>query len=1111
MSTTSINIVIGGVAAVAIGSGANIGINEMHQQAQADFARSYIIEYANTANAMFIEDGAWPSDLSTIKTHMAAVPAPRDFAEPILTVREDGALIFTINASDTKEATRLVKSNLDTNFAVNGTKVTYTVTPPQGSALRNVYKTEIDSTNKLAFSPNKSIDLNSHQITALDEVSVSSLVTNCVLLGSSSVCDGGSGNLQITTSLAQISQNLQASTTINASIVELINSLKAKTLTAIDLTSENTTAGDMIISAANLTNADINLLTSISANMKSILSEKLTVSGNTKLANLIGNNASFTNLTGTDFNVSAKAVMKALEVNGLSGGYAQAEIANIAQLIATTGEIDNLTANLIEVNKLIAAKGVIDDIRATTASSQSVVLTKGTISTLNTTTFKGKLVDLGAAVIKANLTVDSGTIGTVTSDSATLTQLNSSKLNSVAINGKSLNVSNLLTVKDIVVTDAATITGNAVVSGLTKTKALNATGSTSIGNILTALRLVVNNDLIVMNVLKSKDLNVTNNATLNEVAVTTNLGTQNATANTKSTASTMTVTGNATVGGVASITQNASANSMTVTGKATAGQLVAGTGSIQDLNSSNLSASNKLQAVNLLTQFQATINNAVTTNLSATNSSLGAISGVSLVLSNKVQANTAALNSINVIGLATLGTLESTGSTLIRGALNVTTDITGQKNLSAGNVTAPTANIGIVNANTVTAAGNITTGNALTSSGGNLNTANSIYINHDSRILTVEQFKAECASNWTYACSGTLPKLQDISCTGCTQTSNASGSFSATSLSKIIDCPAGCNYSWTVGAGLYKTSCLNGSVSAGQVKSVNCLVNASPTVGVDQTLNSNVKLSVTHSQRAALAVQNDYAVTWSFVGATPSGSIICTNCNKEQSGSGVFNASILANIGNCEAGCSYVWTFGSGVAADVCANGSFSSASQAISCKVKSSPEVPAGQKLESNVKVKVTSNSSASKFYEDSYPISWENVVSYNLNDESKVSCNGSCINCNSAPINCTANMMGRRSPRITATASISAIVEGACRPGDDCVYTFTPRIEFQTGPTPQWIVSGNTIRVSITNTCSSGNWIESELQLSIHVNNKTLNQTFSLSNYLTLVVGCSDTQNDL
>jgi hypothetical protein len=1110
MSTSTINFAVGGVAAVAIGAGANVGINEMHQQAQADVVRSYIVEYANTANAMFIEDGAWPSDLSTIKAHMAAIPKPSNFAEPKLAVRGDGALIFTIDTADTKEATRVVSSNIDTNFEVNGTKVTYTVTPPQGSALRNVYKAQIDSTNKLAFSPNKTIDLNDHNIGGLDDIVVNTLVTNCVLLGSSSVCEGGEGKLQITTSLAQISQNLQASTTINASIIELINSLAAKTLTADDLISENTTAGDMIISAANLTNADINLLTAISSNMKSVLSEKLTASGNTTLAGLIGDNATFTQLTGTDFNVSAKAIIKALEANGLSGDYAHADIANIAQLIATTGEIDNLTSNLIEVNKLIAAKGVISDLQSATASSQSVVVTKGAVSTLNTTAFKGKLVDLGAAVIKANLTVDSGTLGSVTSDSATLTQLNSSKLNSVTINGKALNVGNLLTVKDIDVTDAALITGSAIVSGLTKTKTLATSGSASIGNILTALRLVVDNDLITANLLKSKDLNVANAASFGDVAVSTSLDTQSATALSKVTAATMTVSNNATVGGGTGVAQNATADSMSVSGKATSGKLASSTGAIQSVTTTNLSVANKLQAVSLLTQYQASINQAITTNLAATNSSLGAISGVSLALSGRVQANTAFLNGLTVSGLATFGSLDNYGSALIRGPLNVISDLRGQKNLSTGSVTAQTANISIVNANTVTAAGNITTGNALTTNGGNLNTANSVYINHDNRILSVEQFKAECTSNWTYACAGTLPKLQNISCTGCAQTSYESGSFSATSLSKIIDCPAGCNYAWTVGAGISKTSCLNGSVSAGQTKSVSCLVSASPSVGVGQTLNSNVQLSVSHSQRASLAVQNDYGVTWSFVAATPTGSVSCSNCNTVQSGSGVFNASLLANIENCGAGCSYEWSFGSGVVADVCSDGSFSSGSQSISCKVKSSPTVPAGQKLSSNVTVKVTSNVAPDKFFQKTANINWENRVSYDLNDESKVYCNGTCVNCSAAPTNCSASGMGNWRPQRDGVSSVSMVVSGACRAGDVCDYTFTPSLLFGTG-WPAYLVSGNSIRLTMFNNCSNGAWRAAEVGVSIRVVNHTLNQTWSFYRNVHLETGCADTLKDL
>ena len=84
--SSSFNLSIGGVTAIALATGSGYGINEQYQQAQAENARSYILEYAKTANSMFMSDGAWPNTLSAIKQHMATVPMPDGFAEPQLSV-----------------------------------------------------------------------------------------------------------------------------------------------------------------------------------------------------------------------------------------------------------------------------------------------------------------------------------------------------------------------------------------------------------------------------------------------------------------------------------------------------------------------------------------------------------------------------------------------------------------------------------------------------------------------------------------------------------------------------------------------------------------------------------------------------------------------------------------------------------------------------------------------------------------------------------------------------------------------------------------------------------------------------------------------------------------
>ncbi|WP_282679819.1 hypothetical protein [Shewanella xiamenensis] len=1106
------NNAFGGVVAIGLMSGAILSTNEYHQQAQITQAREMLSQYATTAHTIFLKDGAWPDSLVTLKAQMPSLPNTQSVGEPVLTIREDGALLFTINTQNNNAATQIA-SGTNENFSSNGSKVTYTLKPPQGSNLRNVYKQQINAANKNEFSPNKSIDVNSYQITDVADLTVGTLLTNCVFLGSSSVCEGASGELQLTTSLSQLSGSLQASSTINASIVDVINSLKAKSLTANDLISTRTTAGDIVIAAANLTNADVNLLTSTSGAMKSFLADKLNVSGNTKLADLISTKGNLTKITGSDFKVNSKAVFKALEASRLISNNAALDLATISELISTIGEIDNLTANLIDLNKLLANAGVITNLISTTSNIQSATISVGDIKTLNTQTFKGKIADLGASVIKANLSVDVGTIGSVISESSTIATLNSTDMSATSSTGNTLNVANLLKTKDLNVTDQANITGSLVVSELTSAKSLSVSENMSVSNLLTALRWVVNDDLIVDRLLTTKDLTVSLDSVFGDVTVTNGISTQSANVSGKLSTATLNVMNNATIGGLTSVGGTLTTSSLT-TGPLSANSLTATNASIGTLNSSNLNASTALTTNNLISSYKAEIYKSVVTNLSSANSSLGMVDGISLVLSGQLQANTATLNSINVTGAGSLGTLEVATTSVIRGSLTSSSDISGASKLSASNVSAPNANISIVNANTVTAVGNIVTGNAITSTGANLVSVNGVYINQDGRILSIEQFKAECINNWTYACAGTLPKLIEISCVGCVQTSNSSGSFTATSISKIIDCPAGCNYSWTIGNGLSKTSCLNGSVSAGQTKSVSCLVSSSPTLNVDQSLSSTVSLSVSHAQRAALNANSDYVVNWNYVGVAPSGSLSCPLCTNKQGGSGAFTATAIATVTNCSVGCTYQWTLGAGTAIDSCTqSGSINSSNQSLACKIKSSPEVATGQTLNSTIGIKVTSNSSASKFWSSSYPIVWFNENSWNLANEAKYACMGTCYNCSKPPTDCSANSQGTTS--LDGNASVSIDIVGACRTGETCTYDWTHGFEpSYSTDVPTFKVSGisgNRLSVKLVSSCRNGNWAEAVGWWKVQVKNVTVNQQVTLSGSYHLQNSCKGSSGDL
>jgi len=962
----------------------------------AQIAASSLQAYKEAAIAIYQSTGSWPTSVAALNAQMPAQPKLNGkYVSPTLTVNSNGSISISVQASTNEQAKRLASQQGEV-FTQTGNSVSMLVTPPTGTNLRSVYKEQVESNVKSKFSVIDDMSLGNKNILNAANINTNTLNISCLELGSSKVCESAAGELTVATDLARLSLNGQVDETVTADVVNVINKIKSKDMSLAELVSANTVATDLIVTAANIDQSQINTLDAISASMKSVAVKDLKVTGSTKLADLIANDATLASLTGTDINVSGKAVMNTLTSNGLLAGNAFVDSANVQSLVTNIATLINLKSNLVQTNRLLANQGLLSDIQSVTANYNTAVVTNGDVNTLNTNSFKGKVVDLGAAVIKATLTVNDLNVKRVESDFSNIKNLQSDLATISEVKSTNASVSGKTQTGTLNVTGDAVINGNATVANDVSTKDLNVSQNLNVANILTSMRMVVNNDAIIAGLLTTKDLVVTQDATVSNTMTVTNLATSaNMNVANSTSAKSVAVSGNANVTG------NASANAVTANGAVVSGITKANQVQSTSMTANSVNATNwvsdKLTAKSLISQYNATLSKAVVQSLNSKVSQLGTSSGESLTLTGAVSATNGTFQSLQVSAKGLLGSFEA-NSAVFKSDLTVKGKISSL-NLNADVLNSAKSNITSINTSSLSASGLITGGTVKTTAGNSLASVNNIYVNHEGRIISIEQFRTECINNWVYACAGTIPKIQSPTCVGCTQNSYSSGAFTALASATITDCPAGCTYSWGVGSGLAKSSCSNGSVPAGQSALVKCQVSSSPAIGINKSLASNINLDVKHSQKGSINTGNDYPVNWTFTGESPSiTGATCPYCQDRQVDLGVFNATFTATIGNCSAGCNYEWVFGNGVGATNCPSGAVpAGSSRTVACQINASPLVGTGTTLNSSLSLNVINSQLAS--LKNSYPqvIRWENKENIYTPIIKDVSCkyvntNGDC-----------------------------------------------------------------------------------------------------------------------
>ncbi|MCZ4337754.1 beta strand repeat-containing protein [Shewanella colwelliana] len=969
-------ILLSSVSAALIVSGGVVHQQGAETALQADLAAGYISQLGKAAESYFDKNGAWPSSASQLQAQLNANQLPQGIESISLIPTADGSLKFIVNANKATNAIEIDAKLGDISSRADK-QLSLVLTPPMGSNLRSIYSQNINATNKTSFEVLDSFSMDGHQIMGAETVEAQTVNTNCVLMGSKNICSSASG-LQVETDIASLSNNLGVSEGITSRLVNALNLLKANKITVEDLKADDATLEELITTSASLTDADINLLSATSATLQSTTSKTLKAAGLTELANLVSNTGSFQKITGKDLVVSNTALMKALVANQIEVNNGYLSYAEVSDLVGTLATFQNFTSNFIQLNKLIASDAQLNQLAARSADLNSVVISSGQATSIDTNTLKGKLFDVSIATISKSIAAERLTTKDTQADVANFGVLNvTSVLTTKQLNATNLVASNSVSTSNLQVNDSATVDGNLNVGG-TVTANTFTTNLLNVTNLVTALRLVVNSDLTVASLLKTSGLQVTNNVAAGTFQVGGALTGQNGTVSQKVSSGSTQVnqnftTNTLTVGG------KTSAVSANVSGTTTAGTANSSSGQFGSGTANTVSVTQKTTAANLQVSNVATLKSASFQNLTALVSQLGTISANSLSLNGQLKAASAQFASANTTGKGTFGTIQSNGTMLVRGSLSAVNDVSTTKNVTlSGALASTSANIGTISSTTLSAMNGVVGQTVRTSAGVDLAATNTVYINQDGRIVDLEKFKQECIANWTYACKGTVPAMT-TACTNCTALQTSSGTFTGTLSASIKDCPAGCNYAFTVGADIAKSLCTDGAVSDGATKNVTCTFRSSPNVTPGSTLSSQVSVKVSHADRSSLAVASTWPIRWTYSSLPPViSSPSCPDCTRTQKGSGYFTASATASVTQCLSGCTYSWSFGTGVTKDVCVNGTIPpGSSKSVTCKIRTSMNVAEGTVRNSFVKLLVSNTANSSSTDQFSIPVRWEHEKS--------------------------------------------------------------------------------------------------------------------------------------
>lgn len=703
----------------------------------------------------YVNAGTWSSSLNVMAAqgkYLGKVVGP--YGSNIQFIpQSDGTSLIVMQAETNVQAKQI--ANLVGGGVATGNTVTKKLGTPAEGALRNSLLSDyvdIDTTNRLKYQVD--IDLNGNNLNNADAIYTNKLNIGSggVDFGTTSINESSAGQLAFNANNARFSKNLDVVGALSSKDMTVSNKVTSKIGEFTNLDALKAKFTNLDSQKATIQEADIETLIANTANFQNAAAQTLNVSGLTTLAGLVANKAIFSGLVKSgSLQISGAAVVSSLEAQGVTVSNATISKAEVTNLVSALANITNVYSDLVDSQKLIASYGQINDLYGTNANIKTLVSDVVTATNFDVNVLKAlnseldkatanTLSVLGSATIKS-LTADTGTIKVLVSDVATIKDLRATTL---ANSGK-------LTTGTLQVNSDATVNGNMTVVKTLTSKNVNVSNSATIAGTTTTNTIRVNSNADVLGTTTTTNLNVTNSATAKNLTATT-LNASTASVANALTTKTLTVSDSMSVAG--GLTANAlTAGSATINGKLVTQQIESQLGQINTLTTTNASASNQLTTRDLVVSSLATLNAANINNLVASISNIGTAAGSSLSLTGNLNAKSATLQTLNVTGKGSFGSLESSGNGIVNGDMSVGRTLTAGTANVTGTLTATNANLGTTTASSVTASGIIQGSDIRNTAGVSLNALDAGFDGHGGRIGSMERWIADCKAKTVAECN----------------------------------------------------------------------------------------------------------------------------------------------------------------------------------------------------------------------------------------------------------------------------------------------------------------------------------------------------------------------
>lgn len=753
LSTTQLMLVTGAISVGGAGYITAVPTSAEITAQNYQVASQMFSQIEDAALNDYVKKGAWSSNIDTLINNKAYFGTKVSPYGTLFTTtpNPDGSYTIQMTAKNNVQAKQI--ANMIGNGTVAGNTVSKKVGTPAEGALRNSLLSDyvdITSTSQLKFQTD--INMNGKDLLGLSQLEAGQVIINGagIIFPTTSIKETGANQLTINAGTTSFTDAVNVAGTLKAKDADITNSIKASLATLSQVNATNLKAQNVTTTDAAITDAEIQRLVANSANLKTATAETLTVSGLTKLADLVANNATFNGvISSKELNISGKGIVTLLEADGIDVNNANITRAEVANLLGNVANISQLTSTLISTKEARIGTGVVTNLTSTNAALENLTSNLVTAKLIDVEGLKAVNAELESATAKTLNVLGVATFKNLNSDYATIKTVNADTVNSDIVNAKNVNVSGKTTTKQLHA-ESATI-GTLTVGNTLTTKTLNVTTDAVVGGTLSAKSANVTSNLTVGENTQTGSLSVTNNATLN-TASANDISANDVTVAQMLTTKAANVTNNLTVGGNLKTTSLA-AGSANITGALTTNTVQATSAQLTNVRAATVGVTGTTSTRDLVVSALATMQTANISNLVAQISNIGTATGTNLSLSGNLAASKGVFTSVITSGLGSFGSLDVTGNATIRGPLTVQSDISARNLNLSGTLTASGASLGSLNSNSISATGNVTGTDVKTSAGASLNSLKAGYEAHEGRIMTMEQWVAKCKAKQTPECN----------------------------------------------------------------------------------------------------------------------------------------------------------------------------------------------------------------------------------------------------------------------------------------------------------------------------------------------------------------------